>query len=84
MNIVTSEDVTSPAKVKDDLENIRRELERNLSNQVAQHAVSIQMGRDGLIISLREAGFFNSGSAKPRPETLNTLRQVAASVGRTS
>jgi chemotaxis protein MotB len=84
LNIVTSEDVTSPAKVKDDLENIRNELEKTLSNQVAQHAVSIQMGRDGLIISLREAGFFNSGSAKPRPETLNTLRQVAASVGRTS
>ncbi|MGA8668773.1 MAG: OmpA family protein [Terracidiphilus sp.] len=83
LNIVTSEDVMSPAKVKDDLESIRRELEKSLSNQVAQHAVSIQMGRDGLIISLREAGFFNSGSATPRPETLNTLQQVAASVVRT-
>jgi len=50
---------------------------------VAQHTVSIQMGRDGLVISLREAGFFNSGSATPRPETLPTLRQIAASLGRT-
>jgi chemotaxis protein MotB len=41
------------------------------------------MGRDGLVISLREAGFFASGSATPRPETMLTLRQIAASIGRT-
>jgi chemotaxis protein MotB len=78
------EDVLSPAKVQDDLEHIRRELQQTLSNQVAQHTVSIQMGKDGLVISLREAGFFNSGSAIPKPETLPTLRQIAASLGRTS
>jgi chemotaxis protein MotB len=83
MNIVMGEDVLAPAKVKDDLEHIRQELEQTLSNQVAQHTVSIQLGRDGLVISLREAGFFNSGSATPKPETLGTLRQIAASLGRT-
>jgi chemotaxis protein MotB len=83
MNIVMGEDVLAPAKVKDDLEHIRQQLEQTLSNQVAQHTVSIQMGRDGLVISLREAGFFNSGSATPKPETLPTLRQIAASLGRT-
>ena len=83
MNIVMGEDVLSPARVKDDLEHIRRELEQTLSNQVATHTVSIQMGRDGLVISLREAGFYNSGSAIPKPETLGTLRRVATSLGRT-
>jgi chemotaxis protein MotB len=83
MNIVMGEDVLSPAQVSDDLNHIRRELEQTLSNQVAQHTVSIQMGRDGLVISLREAGFFSSGSAAPRPEALPTLRQIAASLGRT-
>ena len=39
------------------------------------------MGRDGLVISLREAGFFDSGSAAPKPEALPTLRQIAASLG---
>ena len=72
-----------PARVKDDLEHIRRELEQTLSNQVAQHTVSIQMGRDGLVISLREAGFFSSGSATPGPTRSPTLRQIAASLGRT-
>ena len=83
MNIVMGEDVMAPARVKEDLDNVRRELEQTLSNQVATHTVSIKMGRDGLVISLREAGFFNSGSASPKPETLPTLRQIAASLGRT-
>jgi len=83
MNIVMGEDVLAPAKVKDNLDHIRRELQQTLSNQVAQHTVSIQMGRDGLVISLREAGFFASGSATPKPETLGTLRQIGASLGRT-
>lgn len=82
-NILMAEDVLSPAKVRVDLDRIRRELEHSLSNQVATHAVSIHMGRDGLVISLREAGFFTSGSATPSPATLTTLRQIAASLGRT-
>jgi chemotaxis protein MotB len=83
MNIVMGEDVLSPARVKDDLEHVRRELAQTLSNQVATHTVSLQMGRDGLVISLREAGFFNSGSAVPKPESLSTLRLIATSLGRT-
>src|SRR5271157_271620 len=83
MNIVMGEDVLSPAKVKEDLENLHRELEQRLSNQVATHTVSMKMGRDGLVISLKEAGFFGSGSATPKPEALPTLRQIAAALGRT-
>jgi chemotaxis protein MotB len=83
MNIVMGEDVLAPAKVKDDLDHVRRELEQKLSNQVATHTVSIKMGRDGLVISLREAGFFNSGSDLPKPESLPTLRQIAQSLGQT-
>ena len=83
MNIVMGEDVLSPAQVKEDLEHIRRQLTQTLSNQVATHTVSIRMGRDGLIVSLREAGFFDSGSATPKPATLPTLRRIAAALGRT-
>jgi chemotaxis protein MotB len=83
VNIVMGEDVRSPARVQDDLGKIRREMEQLLSNQVAQHTVSIQMGRDGLIISLREAGFFDSGSATPKPATIATLHQIATALGST-
>ncbi len=83
MNIVMGEDVLSPARVKEDLENLHRELEQRLSNQVATHTVSMKMGRDGLVISLREAGFFDSGSATPKPASIPTLRQIATALGRT-
>ncbi|KAA6465037.1 flagellar motor protein [Acidobacteria bacterium AB60] len=83
MNIVMGDEVLSPARVKEDLEALRRDLTQRLSNQVAQHTVAMKMGRDGLVISLREAGFFDSGSAIPRPETIRTLGQIAAALGRT-
>jgi chemotaxis protein MotB len=83
MNIVMGEDVLSPAQVKSDLERLHRELAQTLSNQVATHTVSIHMGRDGLVISLREAGFFASGSATPMPATLGTINEIAALLGRT-
>lgn len=80
-NAVMRDNVVAPAKVKDDLEHFRRELERSLSTQIGVHAVAIRMSRDGLVVSLREAGFFNSGSATPQPKAIDTLRQIAASLG---
>jgi chemotaxis protein MotB len=80
VNIVMGEDVLAPAEVRADLERIQGELTQTLSNQIASHTVSIQMGRDGLVISLREAGFFDSGSATPRPGTVAILRTIAASL----
>ena len=75
---------TSVAQVQADLENISRDLQMRLSMQIAQRTVSIRLGDGGLVISLREAGFFNSGSAIPRPETEATLRQIADSLANTS
>jgi chemotaxis protein MotB len=80
VNIVMGEDVLAPAQVRADLSRIQGELTQTLSNQIAGHTVSIQMGRDGLVISLREAGFFDSGSAVPKPGTLPILRKIVASL----
>jgi chemotaxis protein MotB len=82
MNIVMGEDVLAPARVKEDLEGLQREMDQMLSNEVAAHTVSIQMGRDGLVISLREAGFFPSGSATPKSDSIATLRRLGRSLGR--
>jgi chemotaxis protein MotB len=81
-NIVMGEAVLAPGEVKDDLNRIRRQLTQTLSNQVASHSVSIRMGRDGLIISLNAAGFFNSGSATPKPEAIPALRQIATTLSK--
>jgi chemotaxis protein MotB len=79
---VMEEQVVSIAKVAYDLEQMRRELQRSLSGPLSRHAISIDMRRDGLVISLREAGFFNSGSASPRSETLRSLRTIGDSLSR--
>lgn len=80
---VMGETVVSPVQVKNDLENLRRDLMQTLSTQVAAGSVSIKMDRDGLVISLREAGFFDSGSAAPKPAALPTLRQIAGKLSAT-
>jgi len=82
-NAVMDEDLVSPAQVKKDLDRIRRDLAAALSTQIAAHTASLEMGRDGLVISLREAGFFESGSAVPMPAALPVLRQIAAKLGPT-
>jgi chemotaxis protein MotB len=71
------EEMLTPMQVKGDLNRIRRDLTLSLAKQIASHSISLEMGRDGLVISLREAGFFDSGSATPKAEALPTLRQIA-------
>jgi len=77
------EEVLTPMEVKSDLNRIRQDLTQSLAKQIASHAVALEMGRDGLVISLREAGFFDSGSAMPKAEALPTLRQIADRLGAT-
>ena len=84
INIVMGEELMSPGRVKADLEQMHRDLQNKLSAEVAQHSVAIKMGRDGLVISLKEAGFFNSGSANPRPQAMIALQQIAASLASSS
>ena len=47
-----------------DIEQLRRELERQLTREIDRNEISLRMDPDGLVISLREVGFFDSGSPK--------------------
>jgi len=80
---IVREQILSPEDVQLDLDQLRRNLESALSIPIAQHTISIHMGRDGLVISLREAGFFESGSASLRPESLQTVHDIIHSLSRT-
>jgi chemotaxis protein MotB len=75
--------IRSLARVQGDFDEIRSRLQQRLSDEIARKTVSIEMGPDGLIISLREAGFFDSGSAEPRPGTVETLQIIAKSITQT-
>jgi chemotaxis protein MotB len=77
MNVVLGDQMLASPEVKRDLERIKRNLEKLLSNQIARHVVALRIGREGLVISLREAGFYNSGSAVPHPNSITTLNQIA-------
>ena len=80
MNIVMGDELMAPPAVKVDLEKLKERLSGMLSNQIADHVVSMKIGRDGLVISLREAGFYNSGSAVVHPDSLPILNRIATAL----
>ncbi len=58
------------------------EIEKFIQKQVAlkqmgSTAITVHESDEGLVVSLREAGFFNSGSAEMRAASLETFRQMA-------
>jgi chemotaxis protein MotB len=79
-NIVMGDQLLASPAMQEDFERIRKELEGLLSGQIAQHIVSVRIGRDGLIISLREAGFYDSGSEIPHADSILTLNAIAAAI----
>ena len=83
VNVVLGDQLMAPPEVQQDFQRIKKNLEGLLSNQIAQHIVALNIGRDGLVISLREAGFYDSGSASPHPGSIKTLDQIAAALRQT-
>lgn len=77
VNIVLGDDLAASPAVKEDLKRIERALRGKLSNQIAEHVVALHIGRDGLVISLREAGFYDSGSAVPHVASMGSLGSIA-------
>ncbi|MEI6207013.1 MAG: OmpA family protein [Desulfuromonadales bacterium] len=62
-----------------DFRQIRASIEAYLVKQGAQKKVSLEITRRGLIVSLKEAGFFDSGKATIKPEAyelINTISEV--------
>ena len=57
---------------------IRETVAKAVTGRVlASGAVTLRTSSDGLVVSLHEAGFFKSGSAEIRPESLAALDAVA-------
>ena len=59
------------------LEELRRELERALAPQIHRQEVALRAEPDGLVVSLREVGFFESGSATIRPTAVSAFGRIA-------
>jgi len=61
----------------EDFTAIQRELEKLLSPEIRRHEIALRIEPDGLIISLREVGFFDSGSAQIKPHAIDALHRIA-------
>lgn len=77
VNIVLGDELAASPAVKNDLKRMEQELQGKISNQIAEHVVALHIGRDGLVISLREAGFYDSGSAVPHAASMGSLDSIA-------
>lgn len=60
-----------------DLAALRKELEQALANEIARGEVAIGAGGGGLVVSLREVGFFDSGSAGVKAHSQPAFRRMA-------
>lgn len=69
--------VEGPPMSRPDIGTLKHELEEVLASEIARHEVALHIGPDGLVISLREMGFFDSGSAVMRKESENSFGRVA-------
>ncbi len=83
VNVILGDDLSASPAVQRDLKELEARLTGLLSNQIAGHVVALRMGRDGLVISLREAGFYDSGSAVPHAQSRVTLDAIANTLART-
>jgi chemotaxis protein MotB len=60
-----------------DLASLQQELEDALAPEIKKNEVAVTVGPDGLVVSLREIGFFNSGSARIRDTSLSAFGRIA-------
>ena len=60
-----------------DFRQIKASIDAYLVKQGAQNKVSLEITRRGLIVSLKEAGFYNSGQANIKPEAYDLINTIA-------
>jgi chemotaxis protein MotB len=72
------DDTLSGSEQEADISTLQSELRDALRNEIALHEVAMHRESDGLVISLREFGFFDSGSATIKSESLSALNRIAS------
>ncbi len=64
-----------------DVDELRRQLENALGDEIRQHEVKMRVTPEGLVVSMREVGFFNSGEADLLENGHNALTRIATILG---
>jgi chemotaxis protein MotB len=60
---------------------LQKQLTSALAPEIQRHEVVMKAQREGLVISLREIGFFDSGSAELRPASEAAVQRIAQVLG---
>jgi chemotaxis protein MotB len=71
----------TPAKSKISADRIAEVVKKEVTaSKLKEGVISVHASPDGLVVSMREAGFFASGSADIRAESLDVLKAIAAAL----
>ncbi len=68
--------LTSSAEAQS-LQDAQQAIQKALNPEIMKHEVTMAMRREGLVVSLKEMGFFESGSATIRPDSLGAISRLA-------
>jgi chemotaxis protein MotB len=79
-----AEGALSNAILPGDITDVQSEIEKALAPEIRRHVVELTMRREGLVISLREIGFFESGSATLRSSSRGSIDRLAAILAKRS
>lgn len=71
-------DALTAASDEANLATLEAELQQALQKEIAMHSVSVHRESEGLVISLREFGFFDSGSASLRPAAVPVVDRIVS------
>jgi chemotaxis protein MotB len=70
--------VLSSATETQSLQEAENAIQKALDPEIQRREVTMSMRREGLVVSLKEMGFFDSGSAAIRPGSLDAISRLAA------
>ena len=59
------------------LQEAQEAIQKALDPEIQRREVAMSMRREGLVVSLKEMGFFDSGSATVRPGSLDAISRLA-------
>jgi chemotaxis protein MotB len=69
--------ILAPTAAPSPLKDIQAELEKALAPEIKRHVIDVKPKKEGLVVSLREMGFYDSGSAAMRPSSLEAIDRLA-------
>ena len=69
--------VLSSASEPQSLQEAQAAIQKALNPEIQRREVSMSMRREGLVVSLKEMGFFDSGSANVRPGALDAISRLS-------